>query len=611
MDECPYGGEARPDADPTAGVLYYSDLGFPDQVPNPFVIGYQDNSATIDAETLANKLADLFGDIDANYNMFPMNNPLDIDGFCLQVPKPSDIDAPYATYIREAALYELQKRWNQNCVCSPPPPPPECIFYNGRGQCPYTYELRISYKVYYGQNPTPVYVVNNRAIGFYAGALGVPFQRRENLNNGSIRTSLQLTSRRPSNPITSQVSDSYIESVNSTQPDIRDVVVTIVNMYNSQGQIVSATLDNCCVQQRPPNPSPDPIEPDNRIVFYDSPEDNLAIIFIPGYCDPSACTTQEGPVGPVGPNGPPGMAGPQGEQGPPGPPGPPGPQGENGISGEQGPPGQPGEAGEPGPMGIDGPPGPPGPPGPEGPPGPAGEEGPPGQPGEQGPQGEDGESATIAIDQVEWAEFGTPNTATNKGTASNAVYDLRLSELIDLEDINVPILECLPEEQAETLLKTIGVVKTISGKTQAVLFLTLFEEIFKLRQEFCKHANNTNPVLLGFGTTSAGQTVIYRPIEPYHVSVVVKLVNSFSAEREFHHIDNYEGGMSKFGAVTTAFKLFDEEYPVGNHSYIYSRRTYHKLDESNGLPRYVRLFLKPGISWEIWDTGERKAEVND
>lgn len=95
--------------------------------------------------------------------------------------------------------------------------------------------------------------------------------------------------------------------------------ITVVEMSRMDG-----LPDNCCEQgPRPPTPEPDADLPDNTI-RYDLPEDNVTVIVIQGFCDPSACTTQAGPAGPQGEKGDWGEAGatgPQGEKGEKGDPG--------------------------------------------------------------------------------------------------------------------------------------------------------------------------------------------------------------------------------------------------------------------------------------------------
>ncbi|QYO65089.1 hypothetical protein [Leptolyngbya sp. 7M] len=81
-------------------------------------------------------MLNLLGDADPEYNLFPMNDFNDIIGFCSRTPTINDIATGYPEYVRQAALYELQRRWSQNCQCIIPERPGcDDPRYAGRGQC--------------------------------------------------------------------------------------------------------------------------------------------------------------------------------------------------------------------------------------------------------------------------------------------------------------------------------------------------------------------------------------------------------------------------------------------------------------------------------------------
>lgn len=64
MSDCPYGSEPKPGADPAAGLVYFSDLGFPSSIPDiPDLIikSFTGNSVTVDAGALYDYGAELAG----------------------------------------------------------------------------------------------------------------------------------------------------------------------------------------------------------------------------------------------------------------------------------------------------------------------------------------------------------------------------------------------------------------------------------------------------------------------------------------------------------------------------------------------------------------------
>lgn len=389
MESCPYGSEAKPGAPIDGGVVYFTDLAFPIGLPGSPIQEFDGRNLTLDVGAL----------LGGNYNLFPMNAQTDItiDGFCSHPPGLGDVAPGTLPFVAAAALYEMQKRWNQHCRCSLPPPPDACNYYGGYGQCQISYGIHFSYKLYSGENLLGTR--RNNGTPYFTGSLGVPYIQ---MSGGFKKVILPYETQR-SPALTAVLGNEW------DVYEIRDIQITIVNRL-SRNPItgvqspVTAANDNCCpVPTRPPTPEPDPDPDPNNKINIDLPEDNVTVIVIQGFCDPSACTTKAGPAGEtgekgdkgdrgdVGPAGADGATGATGAQGETGPAGPVGAQGDKGDKGDKGDPGEAGANGAPGAKGDKGDKGDRGDVGPAGADGATGAAGATGAKGDKGDKGDQGE----------------------------------------------------------------------------------------------------------------------------------------------------------------------------------------------------------------------------
>lgn len=456
MQPCPYGSEPRPDARPDAGIVYYSDLGFPSGVPSPAVKGYDGQNLTLDAGWLASKVLELAGAGSLAYNMFPMtSNPAreDLLGFCSAPPTLDDVAYGYDEFTRRAVLSKLQQRWSQNCQCLTTPPSEACVAWEGRGQCTNAiYRVAANYDLWAIDNGQKNIVFSYRYgrnsgadLWWHFGPLGPPIAHRDGNFVG-----VGFSRGNGGNPVTIEpigIRSQSIEDRPFTGVDIHKVWVTEVRVLLPGASSYTAIppsewpiYDNCCppAGERPPTPQPDPINPDNSIIV-DVPEDDVTIIVV------------SGPQGPQGPQGEPGPRGPKGDLGDRGPQGEQGPRGFTGLegaAGPQGPPGPKGAPGEQGPRGFTGPQGEAGPQGPPGPIGAAGEQGPPGPKGDKGDPGDpsriNASLTFLAPESEDESEF----SATKTGDTWDLELKLKQTPSLQLMQI-ATALQILDEDSTE------------------------------------------------------------------------------------------------------------------------------------------------------------------
>lgn len=307
MQSCPHGSRPKPGAPPGLGIVYFSDLGFPlNGPPSSPVTEYDGRNVSIDGTWLAGKLLDLFGNADPEYNLFPLNEAKDPIGFCEAPPSINDVAPGLPEYARQAVLYEMQRRWNQWCECMPPPVPGPCSDprYQGRGQCEcasYRFTVRATRFNPFQQQTFTRDSPNLR------GPIEFFWERKGTYQSGGQTYQfVDFSYRSGAAACGGQgITDLWItNALASSQLDFE-----ILQLQRRDGQ-----PDNCCPSpEPPPTPEPDPFTPDNRIRIIPPGEDDVAIILIQGFCDPSACTTQVGPTGPIGPIGPKGDKGDPGE----------------------------------------------------------------------------------------------------------------------------------------------------------------------------------------------------------------------------------------------------------------------------------------------------------
>lgn len=601
MEPCPHGSEPKPGADVDAGVLYYSDLGFPTSVPSSPIKAFDGRSVFVDGEALAAQFSQWLFGASVGYDFVPIStNPAreDIIGFCSAPPQLSDVAPGLPVLSRLSGLLTLQKRWQQNCQCSLPPRDPKCELFDGLGQCNcVVYRFRAKFDwVDAGGNSrsattTPLFLYGDITV-----VQNVANQQTSGWNHDPIIYHKGNPTRRPDGSWFPACTPGYAPaSATAYLGSVR--IRTRPNDYPtiSYAEItrMDGLPDDCCPQPpRPPTPEPDDDLPDN-VVEYDLPDDDMTVIIVPGYCDPSACTTQVGEKGDKGDKGDPGEKGADGAVGARGLPGEKGDRGDDGLPGAPGAKGEPGIPGEPGPKGDTGE---------TGAKGDRGERGEPGLPGERG---EPGEPATINIRSVEWSEYGSGNTVVNVGTDVNAIYDIKLSELVELHEVLIPTLEkCGTATDQPSITTPVNVFRDKDGKSQENLTFMIFQELLRIRSKLCSNITSVGRTVIATGTTEKGNVVEYVPLEQEVISVALEIVGEFPGSQSLMHLDDVDGGQGKFGSITTAIRMGQRFYSCGEHSFCYNRNTYLKLQESF-YPRFCRVFLKPGMNWRLIDTGER------
>lgn len=263
------------------------------------------------------------------------------------------------------------------------------------------------------------------------------------------------------------------------------------------------------------------------------------------------------------------------------------PKGDKGDKGDVGPVGLRGEKGDKGDRGDQGLPGlkgDKGDPGIQGSPGPAGQQGLPGSPGAQGAKGDQGDQ-------------GVPGQAGEKGDPGE-------DAVIEFEDVPVLVPQCINGVES-TIVQNVAVLKGMNNNGAAWLQLVVDLIGERARINKCKPAP-VEPTVISSGNSSPVSPVTYIVVSSEVVSIHLILVGSIPPHIQIYKLAGEVEAEAKYGHIGEAFIA-----PNGNCSYeasraqdVWTRHTFFRLSHSQ-LQKRLRLSLKPGLSWVIFDSGER------
>lgn len=528
-----------------------------------------------------------------------------LDDFCSKGP-PSLPPLGLGAFVQAAAQAEVDNAWERYCECRPCNP--KCEDSGGTGQCNCVrYEIHWAVSgtsvSRFDSNPVPYSWSNSGVSGrctstaefwgpvsFEAAVTGV----HQNIVEGRIFGSNKTGVPPVCSPRTTPVQTFAVNNSVNFRHSINNVTWRAVRCDG-----VTSEIDKLCCPL-PPKPEIPPLFPD---IDTDNPPGGITITGTPTPVGnpggepiggaitiitvPVPCPNISGTVSVV-----PGEAPSLSIT-----PGPAGddcsydfaftlPPGEKGDPGDPGPAGEPGAAGSPGSQGL---------------PGNPGIDGSPGVKGDQGEKGDPGEAASLVIEAVEWVSGEFENAVENLGDKFNARYVLKLRELVDIDLITVPRFECGgPVEGA-----IVGAIKTLTATTSPAISL-LFEELFNIRQALCAAMpNHVPPSILSSGSCTHETRTFVVPVSEDVLSVVLKLTG-WPDSLNVYAFEN-DGIHAQFGNISEVITVGSEQCIDAMQGYVWRDSTFLHLSPPDKFPRAVRVFLKPGVSWELYDSGRRKS----
>lgn len=179
--------------------------------------------------------------------------------------------------------------------------------------------------------------------------------------------------------------------------------------------------------------------------------------------------------------------------------------------------------------------------------------------------------------------------------------------VVELEDVAIPLIDCGNFGEVATDTQIVQVLKGVNG-SEALLWVYLFNEIFEVRKYVCEQKKK-QPIaatLLASGFSGTGDTITYTDVISEDVrSVILVITGAINKLFQAYKVTatEIEG---KFGHVGISVAA-----PNGGKAYlgeraqdVWTRETIYKIPDVN-LPKRVRVSLKPGFNWLLYDSGER------
>lgn len=118
------------------------------------------------------------------------------------------------------------------------------------------------------------------------------------------------------------------------------------------------------------------------------------------------------------------------------------------------------------------------------------------------------------------------------------------------------------------------------------------------------------PILLDSGVSQLGQEVRYVPTSNVAQQVELVLVGQLPDTIRLYRMSGVGQEQAKFGNLSAAYQFSTPSFStIGDQSFVWTRGTILDLPQYYGVTRYVRVFLEPGLQWELRDTGLRDRPV--
>lgn len=178
---------------------------------------------------------------------------------------------------------------------------------------------------------------------------------------------------------------------------------------------------------------------------------------------------------------------------------------------------------------------------------------------------------------------------------------------VELEDVAIPLINCGNFGEVTTETEIVQILKGVNG-SEALLFVYLFNELFEIRKWICeqKKKQYVTPTLLLSGFSGTSDTITYSEVLSDEIkSVYLVITGAINKLFQAYKVTptEIEGKFGHVGIATLA--------PNGNMAYlgeraqdVWTRHTLYRIPEVN-LPKRVRISLKPGFNWLLYDSGER------
>jgi hypothetical protein len=116
----------------------------------------------------------------------------------------------------------------------------------------------------------------------------------------------------------------------------------------------------------------------------------------------------------------------------------------------------------------------------------------------------------------------------------------------------------------------------------------------------------SEPEVLAGGTSTLQQDVVYVPVNAEVRQVELEIRGAIPGDVRLYAGSGLNQEQGKFGAIQAAYRFIAPSFSVfGHQQWVWTRGTILDIPEYRGRQKYVRVFLKPGLNWALYDTGLR------
>lgn len=233
-----------------------------------------------------------------------------------------------------------------------------------------------------------------------------------------------------------------------------------------------------------------------------------------------------------------------------------------------------------------------------------------GSDGAPGVDGVDGTSQTVAIQSIEIVPFGEAPEAVNVGTDDDKLYQIKIPDMADLDQVNVPQVLCDEGVIGSIVIPAISVAAGSTGPGWAALFTILAD----IRKTLCERvpANVAPSTLATNLTATANQSSFLIPLGADVRSIGIRITPaSIPPSLDIYKFDGVTGNHAKYGFITMSIPLAGQRHSDAWACTIWRPNTVYRLpDVPDGAARTLELSLsRPGLVAHVYDTGERDAEM--
>ena len=179
---------------------------------------------------------------------------------------------------------------------------------------------------------------------------------------------------------------------------------------------------------------------------------------------------------------------------------------------------------------------------------------------------------------------------------------------VDFTGVPIPILNCLDDGTAETLETVVSVISGSLG-SEAALVGQLFNQLLKIRQEICsEEVYDESPSIIAEGTSEVGNQVSFIEISNNYARLfALRLLEPFPSTVRLYQLGGESGTEGDYGACGLCVQVpgTSQYANYGDRLNVFTPATLIPVPYI-GLQVYIRVSLKVGLSWQLWDLGVRK-----